>query len=41
MGTDYLPAMRELRAAFDEPTDVKKTKMNAMATLDRWIQKRK
>jgi hypothetical protein len=25
-GTDYLPAMRELRAAFDEPTDVEKTK---------------
>lgn len=39
MGVDYLPAMRELRAALDEPCKVEKSKMDCTATLDRWINK--
>lgn len=37
LGVDYLPAMRELRAALDEPTSVEKSKLNCTATLDKWI----
>ncbi len=39
MGTDYRPAVRELRAAFDEPAQVKKPKFNCIAALDNWIKK--
>lgn len=40
-GTDYLPAMREVRAALDEPSDppgLKKVEFKAVSTLDWWIK---
>jgi len=39
MGVDYLPAMRELRAALDEPCRVEKSTLTCTATLDKWINK--
>jgi|APTNR8051073442_1049403.scaffolds.fasta_scaffold04893_1 hypothetical protein len=41
MGVDYLPAMREVRAALDEPSDppgLKQVKFNAASTLDWWLK---
>jgi hypothetical protein len=38
MGVDYRPAMRELRAALDEPTDIEKTPFKCARQLDKWIQ---
>lgn len=39
LGTDYLPAIRELRAALDEPSDYPKPKFRCLALLDGWIQR--
>ena len=39
-GVDYLPAVRELRAALDEPCTVEKSSMNCSKILDKWIDKR-
>ncbi|NUO03488.1 MAG: hypothetical protein HUU01_22980 [Saprospiraceae bacterium] len=41
MGVDYLPAMREVRAALDEPSDppgLKQVAFKAADTLDWWIR---
>jgi hypothetical protein len=38
MGADYLPAVKELRAALDEPSEYKTIELNCMATLDKWIK---
>lgn len=38
-GADYRAEVRALRAALDEPTDIKKTKFNCIETLDQWIKK--
>lgn len=40
-GVDYLPAMREVRAALDEPSDppgLKQVEFKAASTLDWWIK---
>jgi len=40
-GVDYLPAMREVRAALDEPSDppeLKQVEFKAVSTLDWWIK---
>ncbi len=39
-GVDYLPAVRELRAALDEPSSVEKSSMECSKILDKWIHKR-
>ncbi len=38
MGVDYLPEVREIRAALDEPFDGEKMKLDCTATLDNWIK---
>ncbi len=38
MGTDYLPAMKELRAALDEPSEYKQTSFTCISPLDKWIK---
>jgi hypothetical protein len=37
LGVDYLPAIRTLRAALDEPNEHKRVRFTCVATLDRWI----
>lgn len=37
-GTDYLPAMKELRASLDEPSEYKKIRFICIEALDRWIK---
>jgi hypothetical protein len=37
LGTDFTPAVKELRAALDEPSDVEKTPMKAEKVLDAWL----
>jgi hypothetical protein len=37
LGVDYLPAIRTLRAALDEPSEHKRVRFTCVATLDRWI----
>ena len=39
-GTDYLPAVRELRAALDERWRFEKPKFSSIPMLDKWIKKR-
>jgi hypothetical protein len=39
MGTDYLPAVRAYRAAFDEPSAAGKVKLNCIVTVDEWLKK--
>ncbi len=39
MGVDYLPTVKELRFALDEPASKKSVKYDCAATLDQWIQK--
>jgi hypothetical protein len=39
-GLDYLPAVQEFRAAFDEPVGGKIMKLNGAAVLDQWIKQR-
>ena len=39
-GVDYLPAVKELRAALDEPTDIGKPVFRCAGTLDAWIKRR-
>lgn len=38
-GTDYLPAVRELRAALDEPGLVEKPQFTSISMLDKWLRK--
>ncbi len=40
MGVDYRPAVQELRAALNEPTEIKKEKFKVAITLDEWLKKR-
>ncbi|MCC7465398.1 MAG: hypothetical protein IT261_03970 [Saprospiraceae bacterium] len=40
-GTDFTPAVKELRAALDEPSDVEKSSMKAEKVLDEWLKKAK
>ncbi len=35
---DYVPAMKELRASMDEPSELDKPKFNAATMLDKWIK---
>jgi hypothetical protein len=37
LGVDYLPAIRTLRTALDEPNEHKRVRFTCVATLDRWI----
>jgi len=37
-GVDYRPAVKELRAAFDEPSEFEKPKWGAMETVDQWLK---
>ncbi len=39
MGVDYLPAVREIRSALDEPVAGKIYKFNCSVALDDWIEK--
>lgn len=39
LGTDYRPAVRALRDAFEEPAEVKKPKFKCIPQLDRWIER--
>jgi hypothetical protein len=36
-GVDFVPALRELRAAMDEPRERQPVRMHAAGTLDRWL----
>lgn len=38
-GIDYVPAVKELRAALDEPSDFEKPKFGCIKLLDDWIRK--
>lgn len=38
MGTEYLPAMKELRAALDEPSEYKQISFICIPPLDKWIK---
>jgi hypothetical protein len=40
MGVDYLPAVKEMRAALDEPRMNTKVKFDCIPALDDWIKKR-
>ncbi|MEO6039464.1 MAG: hypothetical protein ABIQ93_13710 [Saprospiraceae bacterium] len=40
MGVDYLPAVRELRAAFDQSSPFDKPDFRAAPYIDKWIKKR-
>jgi hypothetical protein len=40
-GTDFTPAIKKLRAALDEPSDVEKSPMKAEKVLDEWLKKAK
>lgn len=37
LGVDYLPAVREVRAALDEPNAHKKIRFSCISTIERWI----
>jgi hypothetical protein len=39
MGVDYLPAVRQVRAAFNEPSAYKKVKFRCVSLLDDWIKR--
>ncbi|MCB0631014.1 MAG: hypothetical protein R2824_15020 [Saprospiraceae bacterium] len=39
MGVDYQPAIREMRAALDEPTSFEKPRLNCIPVLDKWLEK--
>lgn len=39
MGTDYRPAVQELRKAFDEPVSFEKPELAAKSILDKWLKK--
>ncbi|NUQ25342.1 MAG: hypothetical protein HUU34_15455 [Saprospiraceae bacterium] len=39
MGTDYRPAVQELRKALDEPVSFEKPKLTAKTILDKWLEK--
>lgn len=39
MGVDYLPAVRALRSALDEPAAIRKFKYDCVPVLDEWIKK--
>lgn len=40
-GTDYAPAMQQLRAAFNEPSDYPHPTYRAVKEIDRWLKKRR
>jgi len=40
-GVDYLPAMKELRKALDEPSEFKEITFSCIHPLDRWISENK
>jgi len=40
MGVDYLPAVRELRAAFDQPSSFDRTNKKPAVFIDKWLKKR-
>lgn len=40
-GTDYAPALQQLRAAFSEPSDFPHPKYRAAQAIDRWLKKRR
>lgn len=40
-GTDYAPAMQQLRAAFSEPSGYTHPKYRAVQAIDRWLKKRR
>jgi hypothetical protein len=37
-GYDYLPAMKEVRAALDEPSEMEKPAFDCTPALDKWIR---
>lgn len=37
-GVDFRPAVKELRAAFDEPSEFEKPKWKAMEEVDKWLK---
>lgn len=39
LGVDFLPAVKELRAALDERSEYEKPKFQAASVLDKWIKK--
>ena len=39
MGTDYRPAVKEMRKAFDEPCSIKKPNFKSIPLLDEWLRK--
>lgn len=39
-GVDYLPAVREIRAALDEPTGRKHVGFDCIPVLDAWLRER-
>lgn len=41
LGTDYAPALQQLRAAFSEPSDFPHPKYRAVQSIDRWLKKRR
>lgn len=41
LGTDYAPALQQLRAAFSEPSDFPHPKYRAVQAIDRWLKKRR
>jgi hypothetical protein len=41
MGVDFLPAVRALRAAFDQPSPFGKTNVRPAAFIDKWLKKRR
>ena len=38
MGVDYAPAIKELRAAFDEPCDFEKPEWRCVKMIDDWLK---
>ena len=39
LGTDYRPAVKEMRKALDEPCSIKKPNFRSTALLDEWLKK--
>ena len=39
LGASYLPEVREVRAALDEPATVEKPRVHCVTLLDAWIKK--
>jgi len=41
MGVDFLPAVHELRAAFDQPSPFERINIRPAVFIDKWLKKRK